>query len=224
MKQVGARHDIIREWRSLPKEQRQTDEQAEAFATQIKDKYKFSNDSADPYQTVRGWLLSYLSLTRGLGVNAKDKGEIADDEKSTDPGLSAAERKALRVREAQEAIADHEEAQTAFRENRERLRKERLVREATEGPMLAPTPELLDDTPIERVLFSTRIQNALRAADLKTVGDVHVQFRLRSCFQLPVPSFVSRQAAGRCAEGRTFWFSRNRLPGSYFAFSAARRA
>ena len=172
MKQVGARHDIIREWRSLPKEQRQTDEQAEAFATQIKDKYKFSNDSADPYQTVRGWLLSYLSLTRGLGVNAKDKGEMHDDEKSTDPGLSAAERKALRVREAQEAIADHEEAQTAFHENRERLRKERLVREATEGPMLAPTPELPDDTPIERVLFSTKIQNALRAADLKTVGEV----------------------------------------------------
>lgn len=38
--------------------------------------------------------------------------------------------------------------------------------------MLAPTPELPDDTPIERVLFSTRIQNALRAADLKTVGEV----------------------------------------------------
>src|SRR6267142_3038441 len=174
MKQVGARHDIIREWRSLPKEQRQTDKQAEAFAMQIKDKdkYKFSNDSANPYQTVRGRLLSYLSLTRGLGVNAKDKAEMPDDEKSTDPGLSATERKALSVREAQEAIADHEEAQTAFHENRERLRKERLVREATEGPMLAPTPELPDDTPIERVLFSTRIQNALRAADLKTVGEV----------------------------------------------------
>lgn len=110
MKQVGARHDIIREWRSLPKEQRQTDKQAEAFAMQIKDKYKFSNDSANPYQTVRGWLLSYLSLTRGLEVNAKGKREMPDDEKSTDPGLSAAERKALRVREAQEAIADHEEA------------------------------------------------------------------------------------------------------------------
>ena len=105
-------------------------------------------------------------------MNAKDKGEMPDDEKSTDPGLSAAERKALRVREAQEAIADHEEAQTAFHENQERLRKERLVREATEGPMLAPTPELPDDTPIERVLFSSRIQNALRAADLKTVGEV----------------------------------------------------
>jgi len=66
MNQVNARHEIIREWRWLPKEQRQTDEQAEAFAMQIKDKYKFSSDSADPYQTVRGWLLSYLSLTRGL--------------------------------------------------------------------------------------------------------------------------------------------------------------
>ena len=90
----------------------------------------------------------------------------------TDRGLSATERKALRVREAREAIADHEEAQTAFHENQERLRKERLVREATEGPMLAPTPEQPDDTPIERLLFSTRIQNALRAADLKTVGEV----------------------------------------------------
>jgi DNA-directed RNA polymerase alpha subunit len=38
--------------------------------------------------------------------------------------------------------------------------------------MVVPTPELPDDAPIERVLFSTRIQNALRAADLKTVGEV----------------------------------------------------
>jgi hypothetical protein len=66
MNQVDARHEIIREWRSLPKEQRQTDEQAALFAMQIKDKYKFSNESADPYQTVKGWLLSYRSLTRGL--------------------------------------------------------------------------------------------------------------------------------------------------------------
>jgi hypothetical protein len=65
MHQVNARHEIIREWRSLPKELRQTDEQAAAFAMQIKDKYKFSSDSADPYQTVKGWLLCYLSLTRG---------------------------------------------------------------------------------------------------------------------------------------------------------------
>ena len=97
---------------------------------------------------------------------------MSGKEKSTDPGLSAAERKELRDREAQEAIAEHEDAQKAFHENRERLRGERLAREAAEGPMVAPTPELPDDTPIERVLFSTRIQNALRAADLKTVGEV----------------------------------------------------
>jgi DNA-directed RNA polymerase alpha subunit len=97
---------------------------------------------------------------------------MIDDKKSTDPGLSAAERKALRGREAQEAIADRESARKAFHENRERLREERMVREAAEGPMVAPTPELPDDTPIERVRFSTRIQNALRAADLKTVGEV----------------------------------------------------
>jgi DNA-directed RNA polymerase alpha subunit len=97
---------------------------------------------------------------------------MSDDKKSTDPGLSAAERKTLRGHEAQEAISDHEAAQKAFHENRERLREERMVREAAEGPMVAPTPELSDDTPIERVLFSIRIQNALKAADLKTVGEV----------------------------------------------------
>ena len=97
---------------------------------------------------------------------------MSDDKKSTDPGLSAAERKELRGREAKEAIADHEETQRALHANHERLREERLARDAAEGPMVAPTPELPDDTPIERVLFSTRIQNALRAADLKTVGEV----------------------------------------------------
>jgi hypothetical protein len=64
MNQVDARHEIIREWRSLPKEQRQTDEQAALLAMQIKDKYKFSSESADPYQTIKGWLVSYRSLTR----------------------------------------------------------------------------------------------------------------------------------------------------------------
>ena len=80
---------------------------------------------------------------------------MSDDKKSTDPGLSAAERKTLRGHEAQEAIADHESAQKAFHENRERLREERMVREAAEGPMVTPTPELPDDTPIEHVRFAT---------------------------------------------------------------------
>ena len=46
---------------------------------------------------------------------------MIDDKKSTDLGLSTAERKELRAREAQEAISDHEEAQKALQENRERL-------------------------------------------------------------------------------------------------------
>jgi DNA-directed RNA polymerase alpha subunit len=97
---------------------------------------------------------------------------MIDDKKSTDPGLSAAERKTLRSREAEEAIAEHESAQKAFHENRERLREERLRREAAAGPMLYPAPELPDDTPIEDVRFSTRIRNALNAAGIKTVGQV----------------------------------------------------
>ena len=93
-------------------------------------------------------------------------------EKSTDPGLSAAERKSLRSREAEEAIAEHESAQKAFHENRERLREERLQREAAAGPMLHPAPELPDNTLIENVRFVTRIRNALNAAGMKTIGEV----------------------------------------------------
>jgi hypothetical protein len=52
---------------------------------------------------------------------------MIDDKKSTDLGLSTAERKELRAREAQEAMSDHEEAQKALQENRERLRNERRV-------------------------------------------------------------------------------------------------
>jgi len=58
---------------------------------------------------------------------------MSENEKSTDPGLSAVERKELRGREAKEAVADHEAAQQAFHENRERLREERLAREAGRG-------------------------------------------------------------------------------------------
>ena len=78
---------------------------------------------------------------------------MTSNEKSTDPGLSLAERKTLRAREAQEAISDHEDAQKAFHENRERLREERRRREQAAGPMLYPAPELPDDTLIENVFF-----------------------------------------------------------------------
>jgi DNA-directed RNA polymerase alpha subunit len=97
---------------------------------------------------------------------------MTDNKKSTDPDLSAAERKALRGREAKEAITDHEKAQQAFHENRERLRTERLVREQVAGPMLYPAPELPDDTALDNVRYSTRIRNAITAAGWKTVGEV----------------------------------------------------
>jgi DNA-directed RNA polymerase alpha subunit len=38
--------------------------------------------------------------------------------------------------------------------------------------MVAPTPELPDDTPISKVELPARIRNVLAAAGLKTVGEV----------------------------------------------------
>jgi DNA-directed RNA polymerase alpha subunit len=92
--------------------------------------------------------------------------------KSTDAGLSNAERKSLRDSEAPEAMSDHDEAEKTFHENRERLPEARLTREAAAGPMLYPAPELPDTTPVDNVRFSTRIRNALTAAGLKTIGEI----------------------------------------------------
>jgi DNA-directed RNA polymerase alpha subunit len=92
--------------------------------------------------------------------------------KSTDSGLSNAERKTLRATEAQEAISDHNDARKAFHENRERLRQARLERENAAGPMPYPAPEIPDDTLVARIHFSTRIRNALTAGGLKTAGEI----------------------------------------------------
>jgi DNA-directed RNA polymerase alpha subunit len=97
---------------------------------------------------------------------------VSGKEKSTDPGLSAPERKVLRDREAQEAIADHEKGQRAVQDNLERLRTERQAREAVAGPMLYPAPQIPDDTPIDNVRFSTRIRNALMTSGWTTVGEI----------------------------------------------------
>jgi DNA-directed RNA polymerase alpha subunit len=81
-------------------------------------------------------------------------------------------RNAFRQEDVKAAMTEHETAEEAFSNNRERLRAERLAREAIEGPMLYPAPELPDDTPIEKVRFSSRIRNALIAAGLKNVGEI----------------------------------------------------
>jgi DNA-directed RNA polymerase alpha subunit len=83
-----------------------------------------------------------------------------------------AAEKAFRQEDARAAMTDHKTAEKAFSDNRERLRSERLAREAVQGPMLNPAPELPDDTPIGNVRLSTRICNALTGAGLKTVGEI----------------------------------------------------
>ena len=42
----------------------------------------------------------------------------------------------------------------------------------SERHLVDPTPELPDDTPVDRVRFPLRIHNVLTAAGLKTVGEV----------------------------------------------------
>jgi hypothetical protein len=50
------RRMIIREWMSLPRDKRQTQEQAADFATKALERHKF-RCSGDPRQRVIGWLL-----------------------------------------------------------------------------------------------------------------------------------------------------------------------
>jgi DNA-directed RNA polymerase alpha subunit len=92
--------------------------------------------------------------------------------KSTDAGLANAERKSLRESEAQEALSDHDDAEKAFHDNRERLRAVRLAREAVAGPVLYPALGLPDEAPIFNVHFSTGTTNALNMAGVKTVGEI----------------------------------------------------
>ena len=42
----------------------------------------------------------------------------------------------------------------------------------TDEDLVDPTPELPDNTPIDRIRFPARIQNGLAAAGLKTIGEV----------------------------------------------------
>jgi DNA-directed RNA polymerase alpha subunit len=92
--------------------------------------------------------------------------------KSTDAGLTNAERNSLRESEAQEAMADHDHAEKTFHENRERLREARLAREAVTGPVLYPALCLPDEMPIGNVRFSRRSAKALTAAGVKTIGEI----------------------------------------------------
>jgi DNA-directed RNA polymerase alpha subunit len=97
------------------------------------------------------------------------------DQKKSSSGSSQAERKAFRDLDAREAMAEHDRSQMAFHDNRDRLRSERLAREAADpagGKLVTPTPQLPDDTPIEKLRLTARMRQALRAEGLKTVGEI----------------------------------------------------
>jgi DNA-directed RNA polymerase alpha subunit len=120
-------------------------------------------------QSCRPWR---ASNDRPFGRDRANIEEMSTIRKSTDPGLTNAERKSLRESEAREAMSDHDDAEKAFHDNRERLREARLAREVVAGPMLYPAPGLPGETPIDNVRFSTRIKNALNTAGVKTVGEI----------------------------------------------------
>jgi DNA-directed RNA polymerase alpha subunit len=115
--------------------------------------------------------LRWANDRQGEGSCVKGEGKWAATRKAPIPASRPLSGN-LRSREAEEAIAEHESAQKAFHENRERLREERLRREEAARPMLYPAPELPDDTLVENVRFATRIRNALNAAGMKTIGEV----------------------------------------------------
>ena len=56
----GARRTIIREWMSLPRENRQTEEQAVAFAAKAVEKHKF-RCSGDRVHKIMTWLLPRMA-------------------------------------------------------------------------------------------------------------------------------------------------------------------
>ena len=82
-------------------------------------------------------------------------------------------RKAFRQVDAEKAMTEHEIAQKAFSANRERLKAERLAREAAGTlPSYDPEPNLPDSVSIELIGLRPSIKRALLAAGFKTVGDV----------------------------------------------------
>ena len=50
------RRKVIREWMSLPRDKRQTQEQAAAFATKAAETRAIGRSREDPYRRVMSWL------------------------------------------------------------------------------------------------------------------------------------------------------------------------
>jgi hypothetical protein len=57
MEDHETRRKVIRQWLSLPKDKRQTAEQAVAFAKKAVEQNELQRGRRDPYQRMMGWLL-----------------------------------------------------------------------------------------------------------------------------------------------------------------------
>jgi hypothetical protein len=57
MEDHETRRKIIRQWMALPKNQRQTAEQAAAFAKRAIKENELQRSRCDPYDKILGWLL-----------------------------------------------------------------------------------------------------------------------------------------------------------------------
>jgi hypothetical protein len=65
-----AEREIIREWLSLPENERQTEHQAAQFALEMKRKYVFDYVGGDRYQEIRRMMLRHASATTKAEVAA----------------------------------------------------------------------------------------------------------------------------------------------------------
>jgi hypothetical protein len=57
------RRKVIREWMSLPRDKRRTQEQAAAFAMKAVEANTIGRSREDPYQRIMGWLLPRTGKT-----------------------------------------------------------------------------------------------------------------------------------------------------------------
>ena len=53
-----------------------------------------------------------------------------------------------------------------------RSASERLASQIVEDRVIAPTPDLPDEMPIEKLQFTTRVKRALSVEGVKTVGEI----------------------------------------------------
>jgi hypothetical protein len=58
MEDHETRRKVIRQWMVLPKDKRQSAEQAAAFAKKAVEQNKFQRSNREPYDRIMGWLSS----------------------------------------------------------------------------------------------------------------------------------------------------------------------